>query len=89
MTKTLFPWIEAARSDVIDSVNRRPRRWHRHTIVYAAVSAQNSTDETYEEFKATTSGHTSRSTYEWLQKDRRERAVELFNIARNRGFVDC
>ncbi len=72
---TLFNWADKNVSN-------------RKALPYAAVSAQ-SYSETYEEFKANTSGYVNPSSYQWWKRKQREMAVNLFSLAVKQGFIDC
>ncbi len=61
---------------------------HRKAVAYAAVSAQEHA-ETYDEFKAKTSGWNSPRSYELWQGRQRDMAANLFSIAVRKGFIDC
>lgn len=77
---TGFDWIAA---------NKQDRRQLRICMPYAAMHAQASSEQTYEEFQATTSGYVNRRSYEWLIQEQRKQAVNLFSMAVERGFIDC
>ena len=64
-------------------------RNYRKAVPYAALSAMESADETYEEFETVTSGYVNRRSYALHTQSRRDMAVELFNIAVRNGFIDC
>lgn len=61
----------------------------RKAVAYAAVSAQEATNETYAEFQAVTSGWKDQSSYELFIDRKYEQAINLFSIAGRHGFIDC
>lgn len=61
----------------------------RKALPYAAVSAQQDSEETYERFQAVTSGYVNHHSHEWHKAQKRQMAVTLFSLAVRKGFIDC
>lgn len=61
----------------------------RKALPYAAAHAQETAQETYEEFKAITSGWNDRRSHALFIERKRQTAVTLFSLAAAKGFIDC
>jgi hypothetical protein len=69
-----------------DWVNEKSAR---KALPYAALSAQEGSEESFEEFERVTSGYVNQRSYEWHKAQKRQMAITLFNLAVKKGFIDC
>jgi hypothetical protein len=76
---TKFDWIAASK----DAKERRK------ATPYAALSALERSEMSWEEFKRTSSGYVTHGAHQHCCKMDRETAMYLFEAAVRNGFVDC